>query len=108
MVVDAEGKKKTNKTTRRSEWRGALKKDLTGPAFLEMSGFPTKQDLASQNVPTSLLTRNNFRLVRDPGSIGGSGSSLPRTTFHPFREAKDGQGNNGYKTIEEFLPEAAD
>jgi hypothetical protein len=39
VVVDAEGKKKTNKTTRRSECRGALKKDFTGPTFLEMSGL---------------------------------------------------------------------
>jgi hypothetical protein len=32
--------KKTNETTLGSEWRGALKKDLTGPALLEMSGYP--------------------------------------------------------------------
>jgi hypothetical protein len=32
---------------------------------LDFSGYATNQDLASQNVPTSLLTRNNFRLVRD-------------------------------------------
>src|SRR5271157_5463610 len=31
----------------------------------KMSGLPTNQDLVSQNVPTSLLTRNNFRLARD-------------------------------------------
>jgi hypothetical protein len=30
--------KKTNKTTHRSEWRSLLKKDLTGPTLLEMSG----------------------------------------------------------------------
>jgi hypothetical protein len=29
--------KNTNKTTLRSEWRSALKKDLTGPTLLEMS-----------------------------------------------------------------------
>jgi transposase len=31
--------KKTNKTTLRREGRGALKKELTGPTFLEMSGY---------------------------------------------------------------------
>jgi hypothetical protein len=29
----------------------------------------SNQDLASQNVPTGLLTRNNFRLARHPGSM---------------------------------------
>jgi hypothetical protein len=41
VVVDAEGSKKTNDTTLRSEWRGVLKKVLTGPTFLEMSGYAT-------------------------------------------------------------------
>jgi hypothetical protein len=45
VVVDAEGSKKTNDTTLRSEWRGVLKKVLTGPKFLEMSGFSVNQDL---------------------------------------------------------------
>jgi len=30
--------KKTNKTTPRSEWRSVLKKSLTEPTLLEMSG----------------------------------------------------------------------
>jgi hypothetical protein len=34
-----------------------------------MSGNATNHDLASQNVSASLLTRNNFRLIRDPGVI---------------------------------------
>jgi hypothetical protein len=34
---------KTNKTTLQSEWTSALKKDLTGPTLLEMSGNPTNQ-----------------------------------------------------------------
>ena len=34
-----------------------------------MSGLPTNQDLASQNVPTDLLTRSNFRLARDQDTI---------------------------------------
>src|SRR6266404_8744120 len=33
--------KKTNKTTLRSEWRSVLKKSLTEPTLLEMSGNPT-------------------------------------------------------------------
>ena len=37
-----------------------------GPDF---SDFPTTQDLASRNVPTRLLTGNNFQLARDPGTI---------------------------------------
>ena len=36
-----------------------------------MSGNPTNQDLASQNVLTSLLTQNNFRFARDPPETGG-------------------------------------
>jgi hypothetical protein len=35
----------------------------------QVTGLPTNQDLASQNVPTGLLTRDNFRLARDSGSI---------------------------------------
>jgi hypothetical protein len=38
--------KETTKTTLRSERRSALKKSLTGPTLLEMSGNPTYQDLA--------------------------------------------------------------
>ena len=38
MVIDAEVKESQQKTTHRSEWRSAFKKDLTGPTLLEMSG----------------------------------------------------------------------
>jgi transposase IS116/IS110/IS902 family protein len=31
------------------------------------TGLATNQDLASHNVPTSLLTQNNFRFARDTG-----------------------------------------
>jgi hypothetical protein len=34
VVVDEEGKNRTNKTTLKSEWRSALKKRLTEPALL--------------------------------------------------------------------------
>jgi len=36
-----------------------------------MYDYATNQDLASQNVPTSLLTQINFRFVRHPPPIGG-------------------------------------
>jgi hypothetical protein len=42
VVVDEEGKNRTNKTTLTSEWRSALKKSLTELALLEMSGNPTQ------------------------------------------------------------------
>src|SRR4029077_309640 len=35
----------------------------------QTSGFATNQDLASQNVPTSLLTQNNFRVARNPSRV---------------------------------------
>ena len=44
ISVDAEGKR-TNKTTLSSEWRSALKKSLTEPALLEMSGKRVNRDL---------------------------------------------------------------
>ena len=47
MVVDEEGKNRTNKTTLKSAWRSALKKRLTEPALLEMSGNRVNQDLAT-------------------------------------------------------------
>jgi hypothetical protein len=58
VVVDAEGQKKTNKTTLRSEWRGLQKKErdlqkkekkaLTGPTFLEMYGYVVYQAITSE------------------------------------------------------------
>jgi hypothetical protein len=44
VVVYAEPRK-TNKTTPGSERRSLLKKDLTGPTLLEMSGKPTNREL---------------------------------------------------------------
>jgi hypothetical protein len=41
----------------------------TGPNFSDLA---TNQDLASQNVPTSLLTQNNFRFARHPTGIADS------------------------------------
>jgi hypothetical protein len=40
-------KNEQKKTTHRSEGRSLLKKDLTGPTLLEMSGNPTYQELAA-------------------------------------------------------------
>src|SRR5258708_27345704 len=41
------GQKTTTKTTLRSEGSSVLKKDLTGPTLLEMSGFRVYKDLSS-------------------------------------------------------------
>jgi hypothetical protein len=49
VVVDEEGKNRTNKTTLKSEWRSALKKRLTEPALLEMSGKATTQELSCRS-----------------------------------------------------------
>ena len=49
--------KRTNQTTHRSEWRSLLKKDLTGPTLLEMSGNPTYRDLNRQLNGTSKKVR---------------------------------------------------
>ena len=54
VVVDARGSKETRKTTLRSEWRSALKKSLTEPALLEMSGNPTNRDLPIDRTNTSM------------------------------------------------------
>jgi hypothetical protein len=42
------------------------------------SGLPTNQDLASQNVPMGLLTRNNCRLARDLGPIDSATRPIDR------------------------------
>ncbi len=68
-------------------------------APFSMSGNATDQGLASQNVPTSLWTRNNFRLARYSGAIpngsrnlrSSSGKSTERTLAGRFRFGmKDG------------------
>ena len=38
--------KRTIKTTRRVGWRSLLKKDLTGPILLEITGKATNQEFA--------------------------------------------------------------
>jgi len=45
VVIDARPRNKTNEDTLRSERRNTLKKLLTEPTLLEMSGYPTNQDL---------------------------------------------------------------
>jgi hypothetical protein len=47
VVVDAQVKEPTRKTTLRSEGTGLLKKDLTEPTLLEISGNPTNRELLS-------------------------------------------------------------
>jgi hypothetical protein len=58
VVVDGRGAKETRKTTLRSEWRSALKKSLTEPALLEMSG----NDLSGADATyvRSTTNRSNF------------------------------------------------
>jgi hypothetical protein len=46
VVIDAGPKNKANEDTLRSERRSALKKRLTEPTLLEMSGYATNQELA--------------------------------------------------------------
>ena len=45
VVIDAGLKNTTNDDTLRSERRSAFTKRLTEPTLLEMSGYPTNQDL---------------------------------------------------------------
>jgi hypothetical protein len=45
VVIDAGPKKKANEDTLQSEWRSALKKRLTEPTLLEMSGYRTNLGL---------------------------------------------------------------
>src|SRR6266849_5393158 len=53
-------RRKSNKTTLRSAWRSALKKNLTEPTLLEMSGNPTTQELACAE---PLMTGNQWFAV---------------------------------------------
>ena len=69
MVVDGTGSKETRKTTLQSEWRSTLKKSLTEPALLEMSGNPTNQDLTNERTETvSVVVRlcENFVAKAEP------------------------------------------
>jgi len=58
VVVDAEVEK-TKKDTPGSERRSVLKKSLTGPTLLEMSGYATYRDLTAWSV-------DNFRFADQP------------------------------------------
>ena len=63
MVIDAGPKNKTNEGILRSEWRSALKKRLTEPTLLEMSGSVNQELTASsfssrQFVPFELAPAN--------------------------------------------------
>jgi len=49
VAVEAE-EKRTMKTTLRSARKSLLKKCLTGPTLLEMSGYPTYQALTQSNL----------------------------------------------------------
>jgi hypothetical protein len=60
VVVDGRGAKETRKTTLRSEWRSALKKSLTEPALLEMSGYATLQKLVDKFFRINQPVRASF------------------------------------------------
>jgi hypothetical protein len=47
VVIDTGPKNTTNEDAFQSERRSALKKQLTEPTLLEMSGYPTNQQLAA-------------------------------------------------------------
>src|SRR5882724_716567 len=69
----------------RKRWRSFSPPCIRNPGRLrQLSGYATNQDLASQNVPTSLLTQNNNEQASYSGSVGTSqGSdvlSLPKTS----------------------------
>ena len=66
MVVEAQGSKRTTKTTLRSERSSVLKKDLTGPTLLEMSGLRTNRDLTAEDSPSGNRSlRFGFRSWRE-------------------------------------------
>jgi hypothetical protein len=48
VVVDAQVKEPTRKTTLRSEGTGLLKKDLTEPTLLEISGYRVRYGTTCQ------------------------------------------------------------
>jgi len=54
VVADAEVNE-ANQTTLGTERRSVVKKSLTGPTLLEMSGYPTYQDLAGRRYSTVKL-----------------------------------------------------
>jgi hypothetical protein len=58
VVVDGRGSKKTRKTTLRSGWRSVLKKSLTEPVLLEMSGYGVYQ--ACGLIPSGSLFGSKF------------------------------------------------
>ena len=77
VVIDAGPKNKTNEDTLRSERRSALKKRLTEPTLLEMSSYPTNQELA----PSSAQPYYFVLIFFEHGHIFGwsEGSSSPLT-----------------------------
>jgi hypothetical protein len=59
-----------------------------------MFGNPTNQDLASQNVPTSLLTQNNFRFARDTGGTRCASAGLAQDPI-----VRDGLADQGCRFV---------
>jgi hypothetical protein len=65
-----------------------------------LSGNPTNQDLASQNVPTSLLTQNNFRFAGNPSAIDVSANAIfPSNIFESWNTSTPGFRRAGAPAI---------
>ena len=62
-----------------------------------MSGYATNQALASQNVPTSLLTQNNFRFARDTSAIIGSNLAKSGSPTQKTRLARLGKSDAAHQ-----------
>src|SRR5216684_6656941 len=72
--------KRANKTTHKSEWRVALKKDLTEPTLLEMSGNPTTQPSEDNGaLPRLPRSVSSHQLMRIPGHTDVVGTGLLTT-----------------------------
>src|SRR5229473_3977472 len=70
-------RKRTKEKTLLSEWRSLLKKDLTGPTLLEMSGFRVNQALARDN------TLNRFGKSQGIRTGGTKGERRSATSQAP-------------------------
>ena len=81
VVIDAGPKNKTNEGTLRSERRRALKKRLTEPTLLEMSGFGCQLNRSMQHHPM-----RSFDHI-SPGELvclAVLGQNLARVVFRPI------------------------
>jgi len=94
--------KRTNKTTHRSEWRSLLKKDLTGPTLLEMSGSPTYRDLrafwavshaGTISTPVESTPQPSARINQRRGKLSGELWRVPSFPSRRIARQKAGRRN---------------